>query len=300
MDKKSNEKLAIEPRVPFTRELLPEEGNRRQRLAAWVTDPKNPYFARAAVNRVWALMLGRPLVAPVDNLESAEQGMQQVPLDDLSPGEKQCLELRKSMLPILQLLADDFTASGFDLRRLIRVIACTRVFRLDSAVERDSSDADEESWAIFPLTRLRPEQVVGGAIQTSSVSTINAESHIVIRILRLTSENDFVKRYGDSGEDEFGGKGGTIPQRLLMMNGNLIHDRIKDSIFNAATRIAWQAPDDPRAVETAYLSVLTRRPTEVEAKHFEQFLGEPGMTRPQKLEDLFWALINSTEFSWNH
>jgi hypothetical protein len=276
-DKKTSEKKPVAPRVPFAAELMPEKGDRRERLAAWVTHPKNPYFARAAVNRVWALLLGRPLIDPVDNLETEGP----VP-------------------PALELLADDFSTHGFDLRRLIRVIASTEVFRLDSAADRDFTEADEKAWAVFPLTRLRPEQVVGGAIQTSSLSAINANSHIFVRILRLTGENDFVKRYGDSGEDEFGGKGGTIPQRLLLMNGKLISDHIKQGIFNAATRIAWQAPADPLAVETAYLTVLTRRPTVAEATHFENFLAEPGMDRPQKLEDLFWVLINSTEFSWNH
>jgi hypothetical protein len=275
--KKSDTKKVVEPCVPCNPELLPTAGNRRQQLAAWVTSAKNPYFARAAVNRVWALMLGRPLIDPVDNLET----------EGPPP-------------PALQILADDFAANDFNIRRLIRVIACTEVFRLDSRGDREFTEVDETGWAIFPMTRLRPEQVVGGAIQTSSVTTINAESHIFVRILRLTGENDFVKRYGDSGEDEFGGKGGTIPQRLLMMNGSLIHDRIKQSVFNAATRIAWQAPEDRRAVETAYLSVLTRRPTPDESQHFEKFLAEDEMGRPQKLEDMFWALINTTEFSWNH
>jgi hypothetical protein len=277
-NKKTDKKEVIVPRVPFAMPMLPEEGNRRQRLAAWVTHPKNPYFARAAVNRVWALLLGRPLVEPVDNLEG--EGV-------VHP-------------PALLLLANDFAAHGFDLRRLIRVIACTEVFRLDSATEHEATEAEEKAWAVFPMTRLRPEQVVGAAVQASLVATIDADSHIFVRIIRQTSENDFVKRYGDSGEDEFGGKGGTIPQRLLLMNGSLIHDRIKQGIFNAATRIAWQAPDDARAVETAYLTVLTRRPTAKEAEHFEAFLAEGNLGRPQRLEDLFWALINSTELSWNH
>ena len=63
-------KTVVAPTVPFAAELLPEDGTRRERLAAWVTHPKNPYFARATVNRVWALMFGRPLVEPVDNLET--------------------------------------------------------------------------------------------------------------------------------------------------------------------------------------------------------------------------------------
>ena len=53
-DRRTKTQRTVEPRVPFAAELLPEQGTRRQRLAAWVTHPKNPYFARAAVNRVWA------------------------------------------------------------------------------------------------------------------------------------------------------------------------------------------------------------------------------------------------------
>lgn len=272
-----DEKRVVAPRVPFSQNLLPEDGNRRERLAAWVTHRDSPYFARAAVNRTWALMFGRPLADPVDNLET--EGF--VP-------------------PALKLLADDFTAHDFDLRRLVRVIAFTEAFRLDSKAARDPTEEDEAGWAAFPLTRLRPEQVAGAALQASSVHTINAESHILTRLVRAGSENDFVKRYGDSGEDEFGGRGGTITQRLLLMNGKLIRERIKQGLFNASTRIAWLAPDDPRAVEAAYLAVLTRRPTPEESEHFEQALADTALGRPQRLEDLYWALINATEFSWNH
>jgi hypothetical protein len=109
-----------------------------------------------------------------------------------------------------------------------------------------------------------------------------------------------MQRYGDTGEDEFSGRGGTIPQRLLMMNGSLIQEKTKENLFNAATRIAWQAQDDGHAIETAYLAVLTRRPTPDEAAHFRQFLAEQRLTRTQRIEDLYWALINATEFSWNH
>lgn len=276
-DRKTQEMRAVAPRVPFADELRSREGSRRQQLASWVTHTKNPYFARAAVNRVWALMLGRPLVEPVDNLES----------DAPAP-------------PALALLAEDFAAHQFDLRRLIRIIACTEVIRLDSASDNDAGELAEKTWAIFPLTRLRPDQVVGGILQAASVSTLNAESHILFRLARYGQRNDFVGRYGDSGEDEFDGRGGTIPQCLLMMNGSLLHEKTKDSPFNASTRIGWMAADDPRAVEAAYLSVLTRRPTPEEAEHFQRFLADATLSRTQRCEDLFWTLLNSTEFSWNH
>lgn len=276
-DKKTRDKTVVAPRVPFAAELLPEEGSRRERLAAWVTHPKNPYFARAAVNRVWALLFGRPMIDPVDNLE----------VEAPAPGA-------------VQILADDFTAHDFDLRRLVRVLACSRAFRLDSAADRDLTEEDERVWTAFPLTRLRPEQVAGSVTQSASITTIDAQSHIVLRFIRFGDQNDFVERYGDSGEDEFGGRGGTIPQRLLMMNGKLQRERVQATPFTAAGRIAALAPDDPRAVETAYLCVLTRRPTPEESAHFEKALADQELSRAQRIEDLYWALINSTEFSWNH
>jgi hypothetical protein len=278
----TGEQRPVEPRVPFAAELLPDDGARRERLAAWVTSPKNPYFAKAAVNRVWALMFGRPLVDPVDNLESP------------SPAPA-----------ALQILADDFVQHGFDLRRLIRLIASTQVFRLDSTADPRADgppEVREAALAAFPLTRLRGEQVVGGVVQASSVTTINAQSHILVRLIRLANQNDFLKRYGDTGEDELEGRGGTIPQRLTMMNGDFVRDRIKADLLAATARIAARAPSDRAAVEAVYLTVLTRRPTEEEAEHFEQVLarGDDRLSRGQRLEDVFWALINSTEFSWNH
>jgi hypothetical protein len=84
------------------------------------------------------------------------------------------------------------------------------------------------------------------------------------------------------------------------MNGELVRDRVKSDPSTAAGRIAWMAPGDPKAVEVAYLAVLSRRPTSEEAAHFEAALRDKNLKRGQHLEDLYWALINSTEFSWNH
>ena len=202
-DLKTQEKRIVEPKVAYSPELLPAEGTLREKLAGWVTHPKNAYFAKTAVNRVWALLCGQPLKAPIDNLQS----------DVFEP-------------PALQVLADDFASHGHDLRRLIRMIASTQVYQLDSRTDHEVTDAAERTWGLFPLTRLRPEQVAGGVMQASSISTIDAKTHIVFRFFRLVQENDFLKRYGDNGDDEFDGRGGTIPQRLVMMNGQLVGEKL--------------------------------------------------------------------------
>ncbi len=279
VDRKTQTNRVVDPHVPFAPELLTDQGNRRQQLALWITNARNPYFARAIVNRVWALMIGRPLVEPVDNL----------PVDGQVP-------------EALQLLADDFSANGYDLRRLIRAIAGTRAFRMDSvaAGPEVASEGGVGGWSNFPLTRLRPEQMAGSALQAFSVSTINAETHLLGRLIRFGEKNDFITRYGDDGEDDFDGRGGTIPQRLLMMNGKLIRENLA-GITSSARRISWFAPDDAHAVESAYLAALTRRPTTEEADYFRNQLKDlTGQAREDRLQDLFWALINSTEFSWNH
>jgi hypothetical protein len=122
-----------------------------------------------------------------------------------------------------------------------------------------------------------------------------------VRLVSYTGRNDFVRRYGDTGEDEFDGRGGTIPQRLLLMNGEVVRERIKDDFFTAASQIAGLAPNDAKAVEAAFLAVLTRRPTREESSHFAARLGgSSGKERKARLADLYWSLLNTTEFSWNH
>jgi hypothetical protein len=268
----------IAPAVPMLPELLPADGTRRERLAAWVTDPRNIHFARATVNRVWAMMFGRPLLRRIEAQT----------LDEPIP-------------PALDILANDFAAHGHDLRRLILLIASTEVFRLDSAAAFEVEDAHEESWAVFPLSRLRPEQVIGNVIQAASVKTIDQRSHVFVRLMRYFNEKDFVKRYGDADDDEFAKAHGTIPQRLLMMNGDLVDGKAREELLNASTQIAMFAPNDAAAVETAYLTVLTRRPTAKESEHFAAKLaGTKGDDRRRRLADLYWVLFNSTELSWNH
>ena len=84
-----------------------------------------------------------------------------------------------------------------------------------------------------------------------------------------------------------------------MMNGDLVDGKARAEVLNASTQIALFAPDDRAAVETAYLCVLTRRPTQAESDHFAAKLaGTTGDARRQALADLYWVLFNSTEFSW--
>ncbi|MEQ8791095.1 MAG: DUF1553 domain-containing protein [Pirellulaceae bacterium] len=294
-----DEPVVVEPKTPYLSDLPLAGKTRRQQLAGWVTHEQNKPFARAMVNRVWALLAGRPLLEPVDD----------IPLygytedDVFSVGEQtRWWSGGQPFPPGMDALAEDFASHGYDMQRLIRLIAASDVYQLDSRADFPVTTEHESKWAVFPLSRLRPEQVAGGLIQASSLTTIDANAHIVLQLARYFQENDFVERYGDTGEDEFDERGGTIPQRLLMLNGNLVQERTENNLVNnAATRIALLAPDNAKAVEAAYLAVLTRGPSPRELDHFTRNLaGSKGRDRSRRLEDLYWVLLNSTEFSWNH
>jgi hypothetical protein len=123
----------------------------------------------------------------------------------------------------------------------------------------------------------------------------------LFRTLRLLQGGQFVKEYGDLGENELLDRGGTIPQRLIMMNGELASGPTQANPINAVGRIATFASSDEKCVETAYLACLSRRPSPEELVHFvDQLKDAKGGDRRQIVEDLVWTLFNSTEFSWNH
>ena len=290
LDEVSEEKVPF--KVPFQQELLPEVGTRRERLATWMTNPQNKAFSRAIVNRVWAMMFGKSLVDPIDD----------IPLFGERP-------------PGMDLLADDFIQNGYDLRRLIRIIAQTKAFRMAPVAEFEFTDQHESSFAVFPKTLLRPEQVVGAVVQASSLSTIDDDSNVFQKLIKFGDINEFITRYGDSGEDEFRTRGGTIQQKNIMMNGKVVGERTtaNDLLLNAASQINAFAQDDQLAIEMIFLTILTRRPTDVEADFLGTLFSQTalqngdqmddehlGLDRKSIVEDVMWTLFNKEEFQKNH
>lgn len=276
----ADEETEVPPAVPYLPHLLPEEGSPRDRLAQWVTHPENRAFARAAVNRVWAILFGKSWTPAIDN----------IPLGGPFPAG-------------METLADDFIQSGYDLHRLIRTVVSTKAFQRDSQLSDGEPDgAHEAVWAVFPLTQLRPEQVAASIHQASRIKTIDESSSIISRLELFGGVNDFTKEYGDRGDDEFQANAITIPQRLLVMNGKFTRERIEDNpIMNASTRIANQAKDNRSAVEAVFLAVLNRLPSDREVAAFiERLADAKGNAHRKVIEDMYWTLMNSTEFLWNH
>jgi len=268
----------IEPQVPFNEHLVDaSQDNLRLQLADWITHLENRPFARATVNRVWAIMFGRGFIHPVDD----------IPIDGPFPDG-------------LEIMVDDFVANGYDLHRLIRTIALSETFQRDSSAGFEVTKQHYSNWAVFPMIRLRPEQVAGSIIQSTSLKTIDATSHIVAQLIKFGQQNEFVNRYGDPGEDEFELRGETITQRLLMMNGEMVRE-ILDSGISSTSRIALLSPNSEKAVETVYLATLTRLPTPEESSYsVKQFEELSAGQKRAKIVDIYWTLINSIEFVWNY
>jgi hypothetical protein len=205
---------------------------------------------------------------------------------------------------VLDILGRDFREHDYDLRRMILAIATSKPFRLSSihpAGTLEDYQRHESAWAVFPLTRLRPEQVIGSMLQSASIKTIDQNSHLLVRTIRFFREQGFVKNYGDLGADELQERSGTIAQALLRMNGNLSKELTDANLFSSAGRIAGTASTDEKCLETLYLVCLTRRPTPEEADALLTQLKDTRKDqRKRVVEDIVWPMFNSEEFSWNH
>ena len=269
----------VPPTVPFQPELMPEEGDVRERFAKWVTHPMNHQFSRAAVARFWTLMFGQAATDAVDN----------IPLDE---------ELPDMLRPIV----DDFRQHR-DVRRVIEIIVRSDAFRVDSRAEFDVTPDHEDVFAVFPLTRLRAEQVAGSVVQASRIKSVDRDSAFLVQLMRFGTINDFLQRYGDLGENELNADsdtGVTIPQRLLMLNGDMMSDASEPNpVLNATAHINMFAADDRQAVDTMFLCIFNRYPDDEESAYFVGRLAEAD-SREEMIVDFFWTLANTTEFAWNH
>jgi hypothetical protein len=170
--------------------------------------------------------------------------------------------------------------------------------------------------------RLRPEQIIGSLFQAGHVRSIDQNSNLIVRLQKFGSENDFINEYGDLGDDELLQQVGTIPQALLRMNGRFSAELSKVELLSAPGQLLRFSPDDWTLVENCFLTCLARRPTSEERELFLDMLAHAydaekkddsdkktdaseddkklDRSREEVVQDVFWTLFNSPEFSWNH
>ncbi|HZU95461.1 MAG TPA: DUF1549 domain-containing protein [Planctomycetota bacterium] len=270
-DRKEGRLRLVGPDVPFAPEALTRTGKRRDALGRWLTDAKNPLFARAIANRIWAWLMGRGFIEPTDSID---EGKPRYPA-------------------VLALLEEELRANRFDLEELVRAIVSTRAYALSSR----GPDSLVGTFAVAGLKPLHADQLASTLWQATSLTTEDDNRILPVRLARADQTSKFIARHGADPDAEVPDDE-TLLERLLLMNGHLVHERIKhDNPFGVTGRLLLLSPSDEKLVETAFLIALTRRPSSTELEHFTARLKTD---RKLAAEDLLWALLNSSELAWNH
>ena len=251
----------------------------RKTLADWVASKDNPYFAKAAANRIWGHFFGRGIVDPVDDFS------------DVNP---------PSHPELLDYLAQEFAAHDFDLKLLIRAITASKTYRLTSRKTHDSQD-DPQFFARMSVQGLSPNQLYDSLAQaTGTPVTFQANNPFVIG--NQSEEGMFQETFDDSGTT-LTDRETTILQALALMNGQLTATAT-DITQSRTLAAVVGAPflNTQGKIEALYLAALSREPSEAEVKRLKAYVEEGGTSKnpDQALADVFWALLNSSEFMFNH
>jgi hypothetical protein len=251
----------------------------REVLADWVTDPKNPWFSRMAVNRMWAQFFGQGLVHPIDDFSESNPPSQPAVLD---------------------LLADQFEAHDFDLKFLVRTITATSVYQL-SSVQTHASQSDPTQFARSTLRGMTPEQFFDSLAEAVGFyQPYRTENPFVLDADSPRSQ--FLELFRNDSESPLDHET-TILQALAMMNGEFVANAtsLNDSqTLKAITDFPLMSQSD--RLETLFLATVNRMPTADERQRLVKYLEEASASRSEAsaLSDIFWALLNSSEFLLNH
>lgn len=250
----------------------------REVLADWLTTDENPYFSRALANRVWAQLLGRGLVDPID-----EMG----PINPPSHPE------------LLDALAEGFARSGFDPKFLIRAIAASDTYQRSSAGYSPGQD-DPSLFARMPVRGLSPEQLYESLVQAAG---LQGEEPLPPFIIGGNSpRKDLMDRFADDGTMPTDRRS-TILQALTMMNGQLVADALSGDRPGTLASVADSYfLSTAEKVEALFFAALGRPPRDDERDRLVPYVdrGGPTLDPKQALADVFWALLNSPEFTFNH
>ncbi|MCI0681890.1 MAG: DUF1553 domain-containing protein [Gemmataceae bacterium] len=257
--------------------------DRREALAAWMTSAENPFVPRSVVNRIWYHLMGKGIVDPVDDFR------------DSNPSAND---------ELLDALAKDFVAKGFDAKHLIRTIMNSRTYQL-SAMTNDFNK-DDNKYFSHAVTKLHsaetlfdalchvtevPEKFAGHALGTRAVQLPDGEVN-----------HPFLKTFGQPArelacecERE---SDSNLAQALQLINGPSVNDRLRNP-NNRIGKLLAAKKTDTEILEELFLVSLSRQPTWDEAKAMLDHVAR-SMEKRKAWEDVHWALINSKEFLFRH
>lgn len=255
--------------------------DRREDLAAWLTAPDNPYFARAFVNRVWKHLIGRGIIEPVDDVRVTNP---------------------PSNSALLNALAEDFVENEFDLRHLVRRIANSQTYQRSSRV----NGVNRHDERFFSRAYLKP---LAGQVLSDAITKVTCQhdrfGDDLDRQWATQLHDPQVESYTldvfgrcprtDSCEapENFGGG---LTQALHFINSEAVNRKLRGGVVPQVLAVNKTGRERVQAI---YLRTLSRYPTETEAVHWETQVSDV-KEKAAFYEDLIWALINSREFAFNH
>lgn len=274
------------PKAPDGPEFpeIPKDNDPRETLAEWIVSPDNPFFAKAMVNRIWADLFGRGLVDPVDDFRESNP-----PVNE----------------PLLDWIAKDFVANGFDQKKTIATILRSRLYQQSSA-PNDANVADNRNFSRSYRRRLPAEVLLdaisGIANRTETFHGLPADARAMHQWNHLLP-SDFLDAFGrpdsSAAPPMVREPDGSVVQALHLMNSKELQKKLsgENPWLDSLTKLPSE-----EAVNEIYLRVYSRYPNDAErgvsSTHLENAADEKA--KQVALEDVVWSLLNTAEFVLNH
>lgn len=276
-----------QPPRPLDAEPVPfeDEQDRRIALAQWLTAPENPYFARAIANRVWANFLGVGLVERVDDLRVTNPASHE---------------------ELLNAVANYLVEQKFDLRQLMRAILNSATYQRSSQSVA-GNEPDGRFYSRYFPRRMRAEVLLDAIAQVTGVPSEFKDKPKGTRALQLADSNIesyFLSAFGRPQRvitcecertDE-----PSITQVFHLYNGGTLNGKLQAK-DNSIDQLLAAGLSDERLIEEVYLAALSRVPADSEKRDLLAILMQSqGAEKRLAIEDLYWGILSSREFLFNH
>jgi hypothetical protein len=265
-------------------EISPEQ-DPRVKLADWMSDPQNPFFAKSLVNRYWKHFFNRGIVEPEDDMRATNP---------------------PSNPELLDALSHRFVESGFDLKDLIRTICQSQTYQF-SALPNEYNANDKQNFSRYYPRRLSAEALYDGFHQVTLTTENFGGMPAGTRALQLADSSNgpyFLKVFGQPQGDTAceceRSQDANLAQSLHLLNSKEIQDKISKDGARAASLANDKERSHEERMHELYRSVFARnaRPDEIEVAL--SYINRHEDNPKAAYEDILWALINTTEFLFNH
>jgi hypothetical protein len=262
---------------------VPADQDRRRVFADWLVSAENPFFAKAAVNRIWGHLMGRGIVEPVDDFRDSNPPSNAVLLDSL---------------------AEQFAKNSFSRKWAIRTIMNSRVYQLSS--KKNDFNADDEIYASHATPRLlSAEQLLDAICQVTDVAESFSGLPAGTRAVALPdppTDHYFLKVFGQPQREMAcqceRSSESNLSQALQMINGPTVHNKLRAD-NGRIHQMSKAGKSDDEIISTLYLAALARNPVEAELSAARKHIAGSA-DRMLALEDVGWAILNSKEFLFQH